>query len=674
MVATFGAAFKSPRFDRAGVVARPRTSMHTSRLIDRECALIRRVLAASTSALMLAALPLTGLAHAERGPQSDVVASLFGDYRVSEAALATAVRNAAGDPVGIQAYETPIRAIEAGDMAAFIALVRLSGESGDMPPGLGNLVLAVDRIAAEDYDEARSYLADGRGEDLDDSILNLAAAWILALEDDQEGAIEAQRDAAPQLPGLTGDLSLAAMLEALGREEEALAVYAALTPRRIEAPEHEFDPQGLLFTHIRMVVSRRALLLRRLGRVEEAKTVYQALADAEPERAVFYDAALDSLETGRGLEDQPLTLNGAFARSMSDLSLALYQQRIISNAMMGRRLRGLDEQRATFDQLALLLDPENEGLREIVIGTLAEEALYEGAAHTALTAPDPSAPLQIAAAQTLMNAGQLDKSREAIAFAIDLAEPDDKLATLSGAIGLHALMGDEARALKLADTAIDLVENPAEEAAFNALKANILQQFGRYSEAVTFASRARDLDDTHDRRMALASLMGEAGMIDEAVRLLQLERLKRPDDPYMLNTYGYFLLEHTDRYSEAYKVLYLANSLAPNNPYIADSLGWAYYKLGHLDRAKRLIELARRELAPLQHWEIEDHLGDILWHEGDREGARAAWEIALGEFPPDDLKTAIEAKLERGIEGGPPERQTLPAVNTDPEDVERRKT
>lgn len=606
--------------------------------------------------------------------QVEPAAGVYDGVPLSDAALATAVRGPDGRAVAPDTYDTPRAALQAGDMAAFIAMMRTAMDADEAPEGLGAFVLAIDRIAAGELGAARDWLDAGRGSADGDRLGDFAEAWILALEGDIPAAISAQRRSAADLPGLTGDLSLAAMLEAAGREDEALAVYSALTPARIEAPAHEFDPQGLVFTHVQMVVSRRALLLYRLGRIDAAKDVYLKLAEAEPERAVQYAAAIEALETGRGIDTEPLTMEAAFARSVSDLSLALYQQTLIRNAMLGRRTRGFDEQRAVFDQLALLIDPASEALREIVVGTLANEAHYEGAAHTALSAPEPTAGLQIAAAQSLLMAEKDGPARAAIAEAIGLAEADERLAIYSGAIGLHALMGDQDRALDLADEAIALVSNPAEEASLNGLKASTLQQFGRYEEAVTHARRARELDDTHERRMALANLMGEAGMIDEAIRLLQIERLKRPDDPYMLNTYGYFLLQHTDRHAEAFKVLYLANALASNNPYIADSLGWAYYKLGHLEDARRLIELARKELAPQRHWEIEDHLGDILWYLGERDEARAAWQTALEEFPPDTPRERIEEKLREGIRTPAPERQPLPRVDTEAEDLEPQET
>lgn len=607
-------------------------------------------------------------------PGSSVDVSLAGDYDISPAAMATARRAGDGTPVGLAAYDRPMEAIEAGDLAAFIAMVQMAQESGDGPAGLSTVILAIDRLAADDYSGARALLDTGDAESYAAPIADFIDAWVFALEGEPEKAIETHRAADARLPGLTAELSLAAMLEALGRTDEALAVYASMTPSRIEAPQHRFDPKGILFSHVELVIARRTLLLRRLGRTEDAKDVYRQLLKAQPEQGARYAAALDSLETGRGIELEALDVESGFARSLSDLSMALYQQRLIRNAMMGERMRGLDEQRITLDMLAMVSDPSNDGLRENVISQLYSEALYDGAAHLAEVAPDPTAGLSLSAAQAWLMSGDRSRARAALERAVTLAETDEEIAILSGAAGLHALMGDEEKAVSRARAARNLARNDAEKASTAALFADTLQQFGRAGEAVPYAREARELDNTHDRRMQLANILGEAGQVEEGLQLIRRERLKRPNDPYMLNTLGYYLIENTDRLEEGYKVLHAANAMARNDAYIADSLGWAYFKLGHLEDALRLIEVSRDELAPKRHWEIEDHYGDILWHLDRRDEAREAWSRALEEFPPYLTETKIRAKLETGLEGPPPEQKTLPRISLDDQDVQQRKT
>ena len=208
--------------------------------------------------------------------------------------------------------------------------------------------------------------------------------------------------------------------------------------------------------------------------------------------------------------------------------------------------------------------------------------------------------------------------------------------------------------------------------AAHGLATSIYNQFGDYKQAVSHAEQARALDDTHDRRVVLADALGRNGQINEALAILRTERLTRPNDPYMLNTLGYFLIERTDKLDEGFKLLSRARTMAERDPYIADSLGWAYFKLGHINEAKRLIELSRQELAPHQHWEIEFHLGDIYWYLDDKEAAKAAWQTALDNGPPAAEKADLTDRLENGLSEPKPERQPLPDVSLTDGEVDRQ--
>ncbi len=63
-----------------------------------------------------------------------------------------------------------------------------------------------------------------------------------------------------------------------------------------------------------------------------------------------------------------------------------------------------------------------------------------------------------------------------------------------------------------------------------------------------------------------------------------------------------------------------AVDLRPEDGYIVDSLGWAYYKLGKYEDAVRELERAI-ELKPADPV-INDHLGDAYWKVGPQ--ARSA--------------------------------------------------
>jgi tetratricopeptide (TPR) repeat protein len=631
------------------------------------------VLSLSLSVSLGACAAAPAPALVETLPEDTAIAETYAV--LSDAARATSVLDERGKPVGPDAYAVPSDAVKAGDMAAFLTLTReLDMEDRDASP-LFDAFIALDEAAAGRVEEARQTLADASarsGETGETSFYIYLDAWLLAMEGKADEAINRHRGAASGMPGLTGDLSLAAMLDALGRPEQALAVYESMTPSKIEAPEHEFDPKGLLYSHIRTVVSRHALLLQRLDRIEEAKAVYQKLAEAEPEEAISYAAAMDSLETGKNLRNQPQSVAEAFSQSLSDVSRSLQEQRIIRRIMMGGRVDGFDDQRSAFDQVALLISPKNEDLRSGIIDEMYASALYDGVAHVANTAPEATASLQIAAAQAKLMSGQEDAARAAIDRALSLTDDDDKLSTLYGALQLHSRMNDEQASRKLIEQVIAMSDNPAEKAAAHGLATDIFNQFGDSQQAVEHAEQARDLDDTHDRRVVLADALGRNGQINEALAILRTERLSRPNDPYMLNTLGYFLIERTDKLEEGFKVLSRARAMAERDPYIADSLGWAYFKLGHLSEAKRLIELARKELEPHQHWEIESHLGDIYWYMDDKEAAAEAWQTALDNRPPASEKAALIDRLENGLSEPEPERKALPDVSLTDGEVDRQ--
>lgn len=624
------------------------------------------VFAASALAVAFA---LTGCATAPAAPAAEVASA---GLTLSPAALATAVKPGSGSEA---IYATPLDALKAGDTAGYLTLLGAMTETQREEDRFYNAYLALDRAAAGDTAGARAYL-DLTGEAADDfeapGFYLWLDSWLMALDGDLDGAINRHREVASGMPGITGDLSLAAMLEAAGRNEEALAVYEALTPTKIEAPEHQFDPQGIVFAHISTVIVRHSLLLQRMGRITESQAVYQKLADAEPEESTSYAAAIDSLETGKNLDNKPLTVKTGFALALSDVAYAMQQQRFIQTVMMGGNIDGFDDKRASFDLVILLIDPENENIRSGIIDALYEEALYDGAAHVALTAPKSSPALLISAAQAQLMGGNEAAARESIKDALAITDDDDRLSTLYGALQLRALLNDKSAAYELVPELLTLAENPAEQAAAHGIASSIYQHFGDPALAAEHARDARRLDDTHERRMVLADALGQAGQINDALVILRSERVARPNDPYTLNSLGYFLITRTDKYEEGYKVLARAMLLAETDPYIADSFGWALYKLGDLDRAKGLIESARDDLLPQNHWEIENHLGDIYWHLDRKDDARKAWQTALENYPPNYERVLIEEKLKDGLKTPKPEKRPLPEISLEDLEVERR--
>jgi tetratricopeptide (TPR) repeat protein len=85
----------------------------------------------------------------------------------------------------------------------------------------------------------------------------------------------------------------------------------------------------------------------------------------------------------------------------------------------------------------------------------------------------------------------------------------------------------------------------------------------------------------------------------------------------------------------------------PDDGYIVDSLGWAYFRIGNYDEAVKNLERAV-ELKP-EDPTINDHLGDAYWRVGRLLEAHFQWSHAKDLKPePEDLPK-IEAKLKDGL-------------------------
>jgi Flp pilus assembly protein TadD len=93
-----------------------------------------------------------------------------------------------------------------------------------------------------------------------------------------------------------------------------------------------------------------------------------------------------------------------------------------------------------------------------------------------------------------------------------------------------------------------------------------------------------------------------------------------------------------------------AQSLKPTDGYIADSVGWAYFKLGRFTDAAKTLESAV-ELIPGDST-INDHLGDAYWRVGRKLEARFQWSHALSFGPDATQKALIEKKLKDGLGSG----------------------
>jgi tetratricopeptide (TPR) repeat protein len=108
----------------------------------------------------------------------------------------------------------------------------------------------------------------------------------------------------------------------------------------------------------------------------------------------------------------------------------------------------------------------------------------------------------------------------------------------------------------------------------------------------------------------------------------------RPADAQAYNALGYTLADRTGRLAEAVVLLDKALSLAPEDPFILDSVGWAQYRSGNLPRAQEFLERAYKARPDP---EIAAHLGEVMWARGKRDEAGKLWQSSLQSHPQNEV-------------------------------------
>lgn len=187
---------------------------------------------------------------------------------------------------------------------------------------------------------------------------------------------------------------------------------------------------------------------------------------------------------------------------------------------------------------------------------------------------------------------------------------------------------------------------------------SIYMQSSRYAEAVKVLDRMVDQPNTDQRDNW--GLFYQRGVAYE--RLKEWNKAEPdfrkalelyPDQPQVLNYLGYSLIDRNMKLDEALEMVRKAAELRPQDGYIIDSLGWAYYKLGRYTDAVKELEKAVK-LRP-EDATINDHLGDAYWQTERRLEATFQWNHALAGNPEEVERARIQEKLQHGLR----EKETL---------------
>jgi tetratricopeptide (TPR) repeat protein len=196
------------------------------------------------------------------------------------------------------------------------------------------------------------------------------------------------------------------------------------------------------------------------------------------------------------------------------------------------------------------------------------------------------------------------------------------------------------------------VNVPQETDVWTAL-GDLLRSADQYSEAATAYDKAIAGTPDGDRRLiglyyARGVSLERSNKWDAAERDFRAALKLNPDRADVLNYLGYSWVDKGEHLEEAVAMLEKARALRPLDGFIADSVGWAYYRLGRYQDAARALEEAV-QLAPGAP-DVNDHLGDAYWRVGRKIDARFQWQHALQLNPDAKQKPLIERKLQFGLD------------------------
>lgn len=195
------------------------------------------------------------------------------------------------------------------------------------------------------------------------------------------------------------------------------------------------------------------------------------------------------------------------------------------------------------------------------------------------------------------------------------------------------------------------IDSPNKKIIFD--MANFYKNFKKYEEAIIFYTKL--IDEFNDNLDIKKDILYRRGGSYERIKeysksdedLLHSLRID-PDDAYVLNYLAYSWLERDYKINQAIEMLETAYSLKSNDPYIIDSIGWAYYLTNDYIKAEKFLKRAV-ELMPDDSI-VNDHYGDILWKLNRKIQARYFWSNVLKmEDVDEEMLNKINKKIIEGL-------------------------
>ncbi|MDA4844873.1 tetratricopeptide repeat protein [Hoeflea poritis] len=498
-----------------------------------------------------------------------------------------------------------------GDFDEGVALAE--GLKGDpVIESTARLALGINAIRQREFKNAQTLLDYSGVSDLERLLHGLLQSWAYFGDGQGEKAQEII-DAleGPEWYGIFKGFHSAALQEALGNNEDARRLYTEVITDQNSAG---MAPD----TYIRAAMALAGMEARAGGK--------QKALDAIATGSAFAPGYAPLKTMGERIEAD--NLPRAEIRTASEgASAVLYT---IGSAL---NRSGAEDFVSLYLNFAKVLDPKNAATL-IMLGSLAE------------------------------NHGQPER-----AIAIYQSIPEDSLLHRESELQLGLNLADLGRLDEAKQHLVKLIEDDPSD----------MRSYIAYGSVLSSAKDYRAMADNYDRAVqAIGVLPDRSHWNIFYQRGIAYERLKEwekaepnferalelyPNQPQVMNYLGYSWIDMNIHLEKGMDLIREAVRLRPNDGYIVDSLGWAYYRLGDYENAVQELERAV-EIRPGDPT-INDHLGDAYWRAGRRLEARYQWERSLTMEPELTEIPKIRSKLEKGLPDLAPKAPS--AANTDGE-------
>ena len=418
----------------------------------------------------------------------------------------------------------------------------------------------------------------------------------------------------------------------LGRAKDKVAASAML--KRLMAPY-------LALPEAHMALAQNAAAGGdQAGAVAEAQAALAIAPDSEP--------AIQTLAQVTPDQEAVLALLGAFVQAHPDAREA--------RAAYARQLVSLKQYEQARDQYARLLKTQPDNLPTLyVLGVIsmqlnqaqqAEQYFVHFIDALAKRPDDERDPSKV-----LMLLSQLAEERNDVDAALQwLAKIDgaDARSNFLSQLRRAQLLGKKGDLAGAESLLTGLATTDArEQAQIDLTRAQVLREAGQSEAAFDLLGAATKRNPGNaDLLYDYALLAEKVGRLDVMEASLRQVIAQAPDNHHAYNALGYSLAERNIRLPEAFELIDKALKMAPDDPYIMDSMGWVQYRLGHLEQAEALL---RRAYTLRNDAEIAVHLGEVLWKQGRQADAQRLWREARAKDPKNDTLKNTLSRLNQSL-------------------------